>query len=75
MSPEAFAVTAAQVEAELRKLIVGQDEVVRDTMVAATGRGARAPRGGARAGEDVPRPCPRAKCSTWPSAASSSRPT
>ena len=34
MSPEEFAVTAAQVEAELRKLIVGQDEVVRDTIVA-----------------------------------------
>jgi MoxR-like ATPase len=34
MSPEDFAVTAAQVEAELRKLIVGQDEVVRDTIVA-----------------------------------------
>ena len=34
MSPEAFAIAAAQVEAELRKLIVGQDEVVRDTVVA-----------------------------------------
>ncbi len=34
MSPEAFAVTVAQVETELRKLIVGQDEVVRDTIVA-----------------------------------------
>jgi MoxR-like ATPase len=34
MSPESFAVAAAQVEAELRKLIVGQEEVVRDTIVA-----------------------------------------
>ncbi len=34
MSPEAFAVAAAQVETELRKLIVGQDEVVRDTVIA-----------------------------------------
>ena len=34
MSPEAFGVAAAKVEAELRKLIVGQDEVVRDTIVA-----------------------------------------
>ena len=34
MSPEAFAVAAALVETELRKLIVGQDEVVRDTVVA-----------------------------------------
>jgi MoxR-like ATPase len=34
MSPEVFAVTVAQVEAELGRLIVGQDEVVRDTMVA-----------------------------------------
>ena len=34
MSPEEFAETLAKVEAELRKLIVGQDEVVRDTLVA-----------------------------------------
>ena len=34
MSPEAFGVAAAKVEAELRKLIVGQNEVVRDTIVA-----------------------------------------
>jgi len=34
MSPEAFADAIARVEAELRKLIVGQDEVVRDTIVA-----------------------------------------
>ena len=34
MSPEVFAVTVAQVEAELGRLIVGQDEVVRDTIVA-----------------------------------------
>jgi MoxR-like ATPase len=34
MTPEAFAVAAAQMESELRKLIVGQDEVVRDTIVA-----------------------------------------
>ncbi len=34
MSPEAFIELAARVEAELRKLIVGQDQVVRDTLVA-----------------------------------------
>jgi len=34
ISPEAFADATARVEAELRKLIVGQDEVVRDTIVA-----------------------------------------
>lgn len=34
VSPESFATAAAQVEAELQKLIVGQDEVVRDTVVA-----------------------------------------
>jgi MoxR-like ATPase len=34
LSPEAFAEAAARVESELRKLIVGQDEVVRDTLVA-----------------------------------------
>jgi MoxR-like ATPase len=34
MSPEVFALTVAQVEAELGRLIVGQDEVVRDTIVA-----------------------------------------
>lgn len=34
LSPESFATAAAQVEAELQKLIVGQDEVVRDTVVA-----------------------------------------
>jgi MoxR-like ATPase len=34
MSPEAFAEAAARVETEVQKLIVGQDEVVRDTLVA-----------------------------------------
>ena len=34
MSPEDFIQVAARVEAELRKLIVGQDQVVRDTLVA-----------------------------------------
>jgi MoxR-like ATPase len=34
MSPEAFSERAAQVEAELGKLIVGQSELVRDTLVA-----------------------------------------
>jgi MoxR-like ATPase len=39
LSPEEFAVAAAQVETELRKLIVGQDEVVRDTIVALLANG------------------------------------
>jgi MoxR-like ATPase len=34
LSPEAFVEVATRVEAELRKLIVGQDQVVRDTLVA-----------------------------------------
>ena len=33
MSPEAFAVAAAQVETEIRKVIVGQDEIVRARVV------------------------------------------
>jgi len=34
LTPEAFGEAAAKIEAELRKLIVGQDELLRDTLVA-----------------------------------------